>query len=147
MGKQPLNKKKAIRDMRKGIEGRENPDGSRSTHVMGWVGDPSKKRGEFGVYPTIAPKPGKEKSTDPEDWYEQSPKEAEEKGEMINVSSRRKAERLAAGSWKQGQERKEAMKDYREDKIEEAYRKRLEASDNSTKGLGSYPEVTKRKKK
>lgn len=115
-GKNPLNKKKAIRDMRKGVTGRQNPDGSKSTHEMGWVGDPSKKRGNFGVYPTIAPKAGKEKSTDPKDWKEQSPKEAADKGEMIYVKSRRKAEKLSAGSWKKGQDKKDAMKDYRANK-------------------------------
>lgn len=114
--KKPLNKKKAIRDMRKGVSGRENSDGTKSTHEMGWVGDPNKKRGNFGVYPTIAPLKGKEKSSDPKDWKKQTPKEAYEKGEMINVKSRKKAEKLSAGSWKKGQERKDAMKEYRSSK-------------------------------
>jgi hypothetical protein len=115
-GKKPLSKKKAIRDMRKGVTGRQNPNGSKSTHQMGWVGDPSKKRGNFGVYPTIAPLKGKEKSTDPKDWKEQSPQEAAAKGEMINVRSQRKARKLSAGSWKKGQERRDAMKEYRASK-------------------------------
>lgn len=115
-GKNPLNKKKAIRNMRKESVGRQNPNGSRSTHEMGWVGDPNKKRGNFGVYPTITPVPGKEKSSDPKDWKQQTPSEAAAKGEMINVKSRNKAEKLAAGSWKKGEEKKEAMKEYRENK-------------------------------
>ncbi len=108
------NKKKQIRNMR--VSAKVNPDGSRESHRMAWVGDPSKKRGDFGVFPTIAPKKGKEKSTNPSDWVEQSAQEAAKKGEMINVKSRRKAEKLAAGSWKQGADKRAAMKDYRASK-------------------------------
>lgn len=144
MAKQPLNKKKAIRDMRKGVTGRQNPDGSISTHEMAWVGDINEKRGNFGVYPTIAPKKGKEQSTKPEDWVEQSPEEAKSRGEMISVGSRRKAEKLAAGSWKQGQDRKEAMQDYRANRMEEAYKKRIESSFPAST---SYPELTPKRKK
>ena len=107
----PLLKKKAIRNMRESAA--ITPDGKRESHKMAWVGDPSKKRGEFGVFPSITPKKGKEKSTKPADWTTQSPKEAADKGEMIIVKSRRRAEKLAAGSWKKGQDRKDAMKEYR----------------------------------
>jgi hypothetical protein len=110
------SKKKQIRNMRESAM--VNPDGSRESHRMAWVGDESKKRGKFGVFPTITPKQGKEKSTNPSDWTTQSPKQAAEKGEMIEVRSRRKAEKLAAGSWKQGQDRKDAMKSYRAEKRE-----------------------------
>lgn len=109
--KKPLSKKKQIRNMRESA--RVNPDGSRESHRMAWSGDPSKKRGDFQVFPTITPLPGKEKSTDPKDWKSQSYSEAREKGEVVDVKSRRKAEKLAAGSWKQGAARKEAMKEYR----------------------------------
>ena len=96
---------------------RQNPDGTQSTHVMAWVGDPTKKKnGDFGVFPTITPKPGKEKSSNPKDWTTQTPKQAAAKGEMINVKRRKKAEKLAAGSWKKGIDRREAMKDYRSSK-------------------------------
>ncbi len=114
LGKRIINKKKAIRKMR--ISARKNPDGTISSHKMAWVGDPSKKRGDFGVYPTIAPKKGKESSTKAIDWIEQTPKQAAEKGEMIKVRSKRKAIKLAAGSWKKGAVRKEAMKSYRKQK-------------------------------
>jgi hypothetical protein len=114
--KPPLLKKKAIRNMRESAV--ETPDGKRASHKMAWVGDPSKKRGEFGVFPSITPKKGKEKSTKPDDWTTQSPKEAADKGEMIIVKSRRRAEKLAAGSWKKGQDRKDAMKEYRLNKKE-----------------------------
>lgn len=114
MAKKIINKKKAIREMR--TTARKNADKTTSSHKMSWVGDPSKKRGKFGVFPTIAPKKGKEKSSDPKDWKKQTPKEAAAKGEMIKVKSRRKAKKLAAGSWKKGADKKEAMKNYRKDK-------------------------------
>jgi hypothetical protein len=107
------NKKKAIRNMRIGQEMIE-PSGQRASHKMEYVGDITKKRkGDFGVFPSIAPKVGKEKSKNPSDWKTQTPKEAQARGEMIDVNSRRKAQKLAAGSWKKGIEKREAMKDYR----------------------------------
>jgi len=110
----PLNKKKAIRKMRP--VAKKNPDGSIESHKMAWVGDPSKKRGDFAIFPTITPKAGKKTSSDPKDWTTQTPKEAAAKGELIKVNSRRRAEKLAAGSWKKGQDKKEAMKAYRANK-------------------------------
>jgi hypothetical protein len=107
-------KRKAIREMRP--VAKKNPDGSTESHKMSWVGDPSKKRGDFAVFPTITPKQGKEESSDPKDWTTQTPQEAAAKGELIKVKSRRKAEKLAAGSWKKGQDKKDAMKDYRANK-------------------------------
>jgi hypothetical protein len=50
-------KRKAIREMRP--VAKENPDGSTESHKMSWVGDPSKKRGDFAVFPTITPKKAK----------------------------------------------------------------------------------------
>lgn len=115
MAKTPIipNKKKAIRKMRVGQEMIE-PSGMRASHKMEYVGDITKKRkGNFGVFPSIAPKVGKEKSKNPSDWKTQTPKEAQARGEMINVNSRRKAQKLAAGSWKKGIDKREAMKEYR----------------------------------
>jgi len=106
-----MSKKSKIRSMRKSAM--KNADGTESSHRMGWSGDPTKKRGEFGVYPTITPKKGKESSTKSSDWKKQTPKEASEKGEMIKVKSRRKAKKLAAGSWKKGADKREAMRAYR----------------------------------
>ena len=110
----PLNKKKQIRNMRQ--TSMVEADGTRASHKMAWVGDPSKKRGDFAVFPTIAPKKGKEKSSNPSDWTKQTPKEAASKGEMVKVKTKRKAEKLAAGSWKKGKDKKEAMKEYRDNK-------------------------------
>ena len=98
------------------MAGRENPDGTRSTHEMAYLGDTSKRRGDFYVYPTIAPIRGKESSTDPKDWVNQSPQEADARGELIKVKSRKKAEKLSAGSWKKGVEKKEAMREYKQSK-------------------------------
>lgn len=106
--------KKRIRLMRP--VARKNEDGSTSSHLMSWIGDPNKERGNFGVFPTIAPKKGKEYSSNPSDWESQTPSEAESKHEMIHVRSRRRAERLSAGSWKTGIEKREAMKEYRMNK-------------------------------
>jgi len=111
----PPSKKKMIRDMRQASMVSQN--GERASHKMSWVGDETKKRnGNFGVFPTITPKAGKEKSSNPSDWKTQTPKEAEKKGEMINVNRRRQAEKLAAGSWKKGVDKRDAMKDYRQNK-------------------------------
>jgi hypothetical protein len=110
----PLNKKKAIRNMRP--VAKKNPDGTTESHKMSWVGDPNKRRGNYAVFPTITPKKGKEKSSDPKDWTTQTPREAAAKGELIKVNTKRKAEKLAAGSWKKGQDKKDAMKEYRAQK-------------------------------
>jgi hypothetical protein len=110
----PLNKKKAIRNMRP--VAKKNPDGTTESHKMSWVGDPNKRRGDYAVFPTITPKKGKEKSSDPKDWTTQTPREAAAKGELIKVNTKRKAEKLAAGSWKKGQDKKDAMKEYRTQK-------------------------------
>ena len=109
-----IRKKRAIRRMR--TSARINADGTISSHKMAWVGDPNKKRGEYGVFPTITPKKGKESSTDPKDWKTQTYQEALKKGEVIKLKSKRRAERLAAGSWKKGIDRREAMKSYRSSK-------------------------------
>ena len=119
------NKKKAIRDMRVGQKMIE-PSGKTASHKMMSVGDITKKRkGDFGVFPSIAPKVGKEKSTNPSDWKKQTPREAEQRKEMINVNSRRKADKLSAGSWKKGIDKKDAMKDYRTKKKEVRVDKRF----------------------
>jgi len=110
----PINKKKAIRKMRETSMVESN--GSRASHKMAWVGDPSKKKGDFAVFPTISPQKGKEKSSNPKDWKTQTPQEAKAKGELIKVKTKKKAEKLAAGSWKKGADKKEAMKEYRANK-------------------------------
>ena len=114
MAKKTVRKKKAIRDMR--TTARKNPNGKVSSHKMVWYGDPTKKRGNFAVSPSIAPKKGKESSTKFKDWESQTKEQSKAKGELIKVRSRRKAMKLAAGSWKKGADKKEAMKAYRKRK-------------------------------
>ena len=109
------NKKKRIRSMR--VAARNNDDGTVSSHKMTWTGDPSKKRGGFGVFPSITPKAGKETSTNKEDWEDQSPKQAMAKGEFIPVKRKKTAEKLAGGSWKKGRDKREAMSEYRRNKL------------------------------
>jgi hypothetical protein len=111
--------KKAIRGMRTSYrenEPDENGRISRSTHKMGWTGDINKKKGEYGVYPSIRPKDGVGDSSAPKDWQTQTPRQAKENGEFIDLNSKRRAEKLAAGSWKKGRDRRDAMKEYRKGK-------------------------------
>jgi hypothetical protein len=113
MGNEKGSKKKRARNMRTSsyMEG-----GKRVSHKMAWVGDPTKKKGKYGVFPTVTPKKGKESSTKKSDWTTQTPGEAHSKGEMIEFSRRNRAERFSAGSWKKGKEKREAMKTYRRSK-------------------------------
>lgn len=114
-----LNKRKAIRNMRPDqyrVVTDQEGNKTRESHLMEYNGDISKRRGNFRVYPSIAPKKGKEKSRNPSDWVSQGEKGAQERGEVITVRSRRKAEKLAAGSWKKGQDKKDAMKELKSQK-------------------------------
>ena len=115
--KSPLFKKKAIRQMRTTSSGDKmymvNPDGSKTSHLMEYAKVPNKKGKKYAVYPSVAPKSGKEKSRNPKDWTTQSGAEANKKGEAIFVRREKKAQKLSAGSWKKGQDRREAMKAYR----------------------------------
>jgi hypothetical protein len=105
-------KKRIIRDMRK--TSRKNPDGSRSTHVMeyGKNPNPSKRRKRYEVNPTIFP--NKDGS-----WTDLGGKgmaayeEAKKRGEVVEFSSKKRAAKIAAGAWKKGKDRKEAMKAHR----------------------------------
>ena len=110
-------KKKAIRKMRSPSQYRKNKDGKTiSSHRMEWTGPEKKRRGDFTVYPSIAPKKGVKPSHSPSAWTKQNSTQAAKRGEAISVKRRKRAEKLAAGSWKQGIDRKEAMSAYREQK-------------------------------
>ena len=106
-----------IRNMRKDMY-METEDGQIASHKMSYTGDISKRRGEFGVFPTIKLKPGMEQSRNPKDWIGQTPAEAMSSGEFIPVKSRRQAEKLSFGSWKEEADKKDAMKDYKQFKKE-----------------------------
>ena len=75
------------------------------THRMEW-GSAGKK---YHVNPSITfDKKGKKKS--------QSYKQAVEAGEVYEFRKQKRAERFAAGSWKKGKDKREAMKAYRAEK-------------------------------
>ena len=89
-----------------------NKSGRKQTVLMeyGSVGIDGKKR--YHANPTITFK-GNEKEKP------QSYKEALERGEVYEFRSKKKAERFAAGSWKKGKDKRNAMKAYRKRKKEE----------------------------
>jgi len=80
----------------------------RSTHLM--VDNiATAKKGEYKVWPSISPGPlGK--------YHSQSFEEAEANDEMFKFRNKKRAEKFAHGSWKKGEDKKEAMANYRESK-------------------------------
>jgi len=102
--------KKRARSIREGYA----PTSANETHRMGlWEGADKFDGKGYVVAPTIRP-------VDNEGTYEpQSIDEAYERGEVFEFKNKRTAERFAAGSWKKGQDRKEAMKAYMQDKKNE----------------------------
>jgi hypothetical protein len=87
-----------------------NKSGRKATVKMEW-GDGENKKGKKRYYanPSITFK-GDEKAKP------QSFKEALKAGEVYEFKSKRRAERFAAGSWKKGKDKREAMKAYRQRK-------------------------------
>lgn len=110
-------KKKQIRNMRKGIY--KDDQGERASHKMSWG---SEKKG-YSVNPTFFPKKANP-SKKAEDWKDMSGdqaaayKEAKKRGEVVKFKSKKRAERVAAGSWKKGKDKKEAMSNYKKGKKE-----------------------------
>lgn len=99
------NRKKHARSIRKGV-GNKIPGGI-ETHRMEW-GDGVNRKGKkvYYVNPSITfDKKGKVKP--------QSFREAAIAGEVYEFKRQKAAERFAAGSWKKGKAKREAMKDYR----------------------------------
>ena len=83
------------------------PEGSQSTHLMAtYTGE----GGKHYVAPTITNKTKSGK------YENQSFNQALSAGEVYEFKSKRRAEKFAAGSWKKGKDRKEAMKTYRKNK-------------------------------
>ena len=79
-----LRKRKA-RHLRDDMGYQENPDGSRSTHLM--------MSGDNYAWPSIYP-------TSPGNYEEQTFDEALERGEMFEFKNEKQADRFARGSWK-----------------------------------------------
>ena len=89
------------------IEGQ--PEGSQSTHLMGSdiIDNPT---GVYHVWPTVTNK------TESGEYEDQDRDQALKAGEMYEFKSKRRAEKFAAGSWKKGKDRREAMRAYRKKK-------------------------------
>ena len=84
------------------------PEGSQSTHLMAtYTGEDKTKH---YVAPTITNKTKSGK------YEKQSFDQALSAGEVYEFKSKRKAERFAAGSWKKGKDKREAMRAYRKNK-------------------------------
>ena len=95
----------------------QNQNGTQSTHVMEWGGGEGKGRSKYAVNPTIFPnKDGSWTDLGQSEDRMASYKEAKKRDEVFGFRSAKKAEKFAAGSWKKGEDRKEAMKNYRSDK-------------------------------
>ena len=88
-----------------------------STHLMvdDLIDDNTGKvreEGPYHVWPSISPGESGEYSS-------QSFEEAKNKGELFTFNNPRKAEKFAWGSWKKGDAKKDAMRDYRNYKKEQ----------------------------
>ncbi len=105
-------RKKKARDMRADTGKLVQKDGDVSSHIMA-SGDTEDEKGKktYTAYPTIFPKKGGG-YIQPDDAFE----EAFSRGEVFGFKSRKKSEKFASGSWKKGEDKKEAMKGYRERK-------------------------------
>jgi hypothetical protein len=111
-------RRKAAREMRN--TSRTTSDGKKETVRMEWGEGPGKYK--YQVNPTIFPeKDGTWKDLGGQGMAAYS--EAKKRGEVIGFKSKRRAEKFAAGSWKKGPARKEAMRNYRQMKKEERQNK------------------------
>lgn len=93
------NQKEKARHLRDGMGARINEDGERETHKM-------ESYGKY-VIPSIYPE-------SKDNYKSQNFDEAYKRGEVFEFRNERRAERFAFGSWKKGQEKREAMRDYRQ---------------------------------
>jgi hypothetical protein len=98
----PQTKKQKARSIREGMGSMQTPEGN-ATHLMAHqkVGD------RTVVFPTIYPE-GKD------NYKPQSLDQAYQRGEVFEFKNDRRAERFAFGSWKKGQDKRDAMRNYRE---------------------------------
>ena len=107
----PIKKqrKKHARSIRQGV-GNKLQNGKVETHRMEWGQSENKKGKEvYHVNPSITfDEKGKVKP--------QTYRQAVEAGEVYEFKKKKKAEKFAAGSWKKGKDKREAMKAYRKTK-------------------------------
>jgi len=81
---------------------------------MEW-GTTNNKKYKYSVNPTIFPEENGS-WTDLEGKGASALNEAKKRGEEFGFKSAKRAEKFAAGSWKKGKDRKDAMKSYRDSK-------------------------------
>lgn len=108
------NRNKVARAIRP--ESRDNGDGTHSTHVM--ESGEGEGKYKYQVNPTIFPE-------NDGTWSDLSEKntgdrmaaynEAVKRNEVFGFKREKRAQKFAYGSWKQGQDRRDAMKSFRED--------------------------------
>ena len=94
---------------------RKNADGGVSTHLM--QSGEGEGKYKYQVNPTIFPnKDGSwtDLGNDKDKWA--AYKEASKRGEVFGFKREKQAEKFAYGSWKKGKDKREAMRNYREDK-------------------------------
>lgn len=109
-------KVKALRDMRKGVIPMKNAQGPPSTVLLA-SGETGNKKRPYEVNPTIFPNNGGKTWTNLEDKPQEAYEEAMKRGEVVGFKSAKRAEKFAYGKkWKEGENRKQANKMYREDK-------------------------------
>lgn len=99
-------RKKTARNLRGGDYMIEKETGKKVTVKMSYVGP--EDDGYYYAYPIINKVDGK--------WKKQSYKEARDIGEVFRFKNKKRAAKFAAGNWKQGKEKREAMRDYRKSK-------------------------------
>lgn len=115
IGNITFGRKKTARKIRP--TSRSNDNGSVSTHVMEWGTGNGKGRNKYVANPTIFPnKDGSWTDLGKSEDRMAAYNEAKKRGETFGFRSAKKAEKFAAGSWKKGQDKKDSMKWYREDK-------------------------------
>jgi hypothetical protein len=109
-------RKSIARAIREGVTPMEN-NGDYSTHIMS-SGETGNKKYPYEVNPTIFPNEGGKSWTNLSEKQEEAYEEAKKRGEVFGFKSAKRAEKFGYGSWKEGEARKEAMKNYRSDKRE-----------------------------
>ena len=98
-------KKKKARQLREDKGVRENDDGTHSTHLMvsDIIGNPTD---EYKVWPSIY--------ADAKNKYSnQTYEQARDRDEVFTFKNKRRAGKFAAGSWKKGRDKREAMREWR----------------------------------
>jgi hypothetical protein len=100
--------KKRARSIREGYQ----PTSNNETHLMGLWEDGEGKKKRYIVAPTIRPVDKKG------NYKPQSIQEAVKNNETFTFKNKKTAEKFSYGSWKTGQDKKDAIAAYRADKKE-----------------------------